>query len=141
MLHRIFHVETKVKHRRRSIADDYRLKRPRSSGAFTLFRWCIYKDATHFHFSLLRILCVQTVRVSLFRKFLTRKHRDAKRRTLLNSSLCLPIINMRTFLLIFFVTITAAIAEKDESWTWHDKEKTSRTADARCAIDSIIYQR
>ncbi|GAB1859540.1 hypothetical protein CAJAP_00619 [Camponotus japonicus] len=43
---------------------------------------------------------------------------------------------MRIFPLILFVTITVAIAEKDDSWTWHDdKQKlTSRAADARYQV-------
>jgi len=50
---------------------------------------------------------------------------------------------MRVFFLIFFVIATAT-AENDESWTWNDKQKTSRDADARCAVSihdllHIIY--
>lgn len=49
---------------------------------------------------------------------------------------------MQVLLPILLVAIATVIAEKDKSWTWgDDKQKTSRAAEARYAIDFTICQK
>ena len=129
----------------RSIADDYRPKRPRSvtltDGAFTLLRRCIYKGAIRFHS---RLVGNESYGAR------TRSSLSDERAKNVNETLnvllsfifffnFIPIIKMRVSLSILLVAIATTIAE--ESWSSRDDDKqktTNRAGDVRCAIDSTF---